>query len=227
MPDETSIAELQTVLKSMAPDHPLQIFARHTDDLKYTAGVADALLNPQDRAYTVPQVYAWLESCGVRMKRWFLQAPYTPNSSMLRRNTHLQKLSALSKPEQHAAMELYRGTLLMHRFIACRDDCAGSDEIDFQDPQWPLWVPSLFPGAQQRPLADTAKIELQLWHPGHSYPDCALNMNAEAAALWRLIDGTRNISELAAAAQCQDETFVNSVFSALWDHDQVLLHKPL
>ena len=34
--------------------------------------MADALLHPLDRAYTVPEIYAWLDQCGAMVSHSFI-----------------------------------------------------------------------------------------------------------------------------------------------------------
>ena len=52
-------------------------------DFRNPDALADALLHPLDRAYTVPELYAWLERCGLTFGRWFEQAPYLPQCGMV------------------------------------------------------------------------------------------------------------------------------------------------
>ncbi len=42
------------------------------------AGLADALLHPQDRSYSVPQLMDFLDRSGLAFGRWIRQAPYLP-----------------------------------------------------------------------------------------------------------------------------------------------------
>ena len=80
--------------------------------------MADALLHPLDRAYTVTEVYAWLERCGISFARWTCQAPYLAHCGIVAKGPHAQRLAALPSPRQHAAVELFRGTMFSHSFIA-------------------------------------------------------------------------------------------------------------
>ena len=50
--------------------------------------LADALLNPQDRAYTVPQVFDFIERCGLVFGRWVRQAPYLAQCGALAATPH-------------------------------------------------------------------------------------------------------------------------------------------
>ena len=45
-------------------------------DFADAAAMADALLHPRDRAYSVPQFYEFLENAYLEFGRWIRQAPY-------------------------------------------------------------------------------------------------------------------------------------------------------
>jgi hypothetical protein len=64
-------------------------------DFRNPDALADALLHPQDRAYTVPQLYAWLERCGLSFGRWFEQAPYLPQCGAMASLPHAARLASL------------------------------------------------------------------------------------------------------------------------------------
>ena len=61
------IRDLVAALSALPPDHPLQPLLRKAPDFQSEAGLADALLNPQDRAYSVPQLLElhWRRRIGV------------------------------------------------------------------------------------------------------------------------------------------------------------------
>ena len=52
---EREIADLAATLKALPPDHPIVPLLRNSPDFASVAGLADALLHPQDRAYTVTE----------------------------------------------------------------------------------------------------------------------------------------------------------------------------
>ena len=104
--------------------------------------MADALLHPQDRAYTVPEVYAWLDRCGMSFGRWIEQASYLAQCGLLAGSPHASRLAALPSRLQHAAVELFRGTMVSHSFIAYRDDSAVENQpITFAGDSWRDYVP--------------------------------------------------------------------------------------
>ena len=60
---------LGDALKTLPPDHPISGLLRRSKDFLRLEAMADALLHPQDRAYTVPEVYPWLDYCGMSFGR--------------------------------------------------------------------------------------------------------------------------------------------------------------
>ncbi len=159
--------------------------------------LADALLHPQDRAYTVPQLYAWLERCGLSFGRWFEQAPYLPQCGAMAGTPYAERLVSLSPQLQHAAVELLRGTMTKHNFIAYRDDRLGeSQPITFDGDAWRGYVPLRLPWTLcilDRLPPGSAAV---LINRAHTYPDLALPINAAQERVFAAIDGNRSIDEI-------------------------------
>ena len=72
------IKDLAESLKALPPDHPLIPLLRNAPDFRKEAALADALLHPHDRAYSVPQLLDFLAAGGFRFGRWIRQAAYLP-----------------------------------------------------------------------------------------------------------------------------------------------------
>ena len=107
-----------------------QALLRRAADFRRPEAMADALLHPQDRAYTVPELYAWLDRCGMSFGRWIEQAPYLAQCGAVARSPHAARLASLPSRLQHAAVELFRGTMVSHSFIAYRDDRSDDEPAD-------------------------------------------------------------------------------------------------
>ena len=119
-------------VKALPQQHPLATLLRGSRDSANADALADALLNPRDRSYSVPQLFELIERNGLRFERWYSQAPYLPQCGAIAATPHARRLAALSEREQYAAMELWRGTLASHSVILSRDDAlAGVDEAAF------------------------------------------------------------------------------------------------
>src|SRR5215467_14243274 len=54
---DAEIPDLIAALTALPPGHPLENLLRESPDFRQEAALADALLNPQDRSYSVPQLF--------------------------------------------------------------------------------------------------------------------------------------------------------------------------
>src|SRR5271154_569503 len=94
-PTAAEIGDLAASLKALPPDHPLAPLLRTSPDFADKAGLADALLHPQDRSYSVPQLLAFLDRAGLAFGRWVRQAPYLPWCGELALTPHHSRLAEL------------------------------------------------------------------------------------------------------------------------------------
>jgi SAM-dependent methyltransferase len=223
--NEEELWELGAVIGALAEDHPLAVIARRAKDFRQPDALADALLHPVDRAYTVPQLHAWLQRCGLSFARWREQAPYLPQCGAIAGMPHAPRLATLPAPAQHAAVELLRGTLTKHDFVAYRDDRVGeSQPIAFEGQDWLSYVPLRLPWAlvvRERLPPGAAAV---LINRAHGFPDLALPINAAQERVLAAIDGKRTAGEIlrgatASATLDQGREFVER----LWRYDQIAL----
>ena len=119
---EEEITELAATLMAMPPAHPLGVLLGESPDFRRKAALADALLNPQDRSYTVPQLFDFIEGSGLMFGRWLRQASYLPYCGDLAKTPHTDRLAQLPVREQYAVVELFRGTMLRHSAICYHED---------------------------------------------------------------------------------------------------------
>ncbi len=221
---EHELRDLGATIRALSPEHPIAGVARRAKDFTNPDALADALLHPQDRAYTVPQLYAWLERCGFSFARWHEQAAYMPQCGAIAAMPHGQRLASLSPPLQHAAVELLRGTMTKHSFIAYRDDCPiESQPITFSGDAWLDYVPLPLPGilcVQDRLPAGAVAV---LINRAHTHSDLALAINEAQARVFAAIDGKRSIGDI--VLTCSDATdgdHVRRFMERLWRYDQIV-----
>jgi SAM-dependent methyltransferase len=195
---QEDISELMAAVKLLPQHHPLAALLRGARDSANADALADALLNPRDRSYSVPQLFDFIERNGSSFVRWFSQAPYLPQCGAVAATPHAKRLAALSEREQYAAMELWRGTLASHSVIVSRRDApemcgnAGFDD----DERWPHYVPVRLPGTlcvEERLPAGAAGVLLSRYH---SSPDLILPIDAPEKAMVDAIDGRRSIAQI-------------------------------
>jgi 2-polyprenyl-3-methyl-5-hydroxy-6-metoxy-1,4-benzoquinol methylase len=221
---EEELRDLDTTLGALSSEHPIAGVVKRAKDFRNPDALADALLHPQDRAYTVPQLYAWLERCGLSFGRWFEQAPYLPQCGAIAGMPHAARLASLAPPVQHAAVELLRGTMTRHNFIAYRDHCAGNGcPINFDGDAWRRWVPLRLPWALCiRDRAVPSGFAAVLINRAHAYPDLALPIDAAQERIFAAIDGSRSIAEIVQAVELPGELQVRSFVEQLWQYDQIV-----
>jgi hypothetical protein len=125
---------------------------------------------------------------------------------------------------QHAAVELLRGTMTKHSFIAYRDDRAGdSQPITFDGDAWRGYVPLRLPWTlciRDRAPPGYAAV---LINRAHTYPDLALPIDAAQERIFSAIDGNRSVDEILrwVAGEVSDEQACRFI-EQLWEYDQIV-----
>jgi 2-polyprenyl-3-methyl-5-hydroxy-6-metoxy-1,4-benzoquinol methylase len=218
------LRDLGATIGALSADHPISGVARQARDFRNPDALADALLHPQDRAYTVPQLYSWLKRCGLSFGRWFEQAPYLPQCGAMAGMPHAARLASLAPPLQHAAVELLRGTMTRHNLVAYRDDRHGASQpITFEGDAWRDYVPLRLPWTlciRERLPSGSVAV---LINRAHTYPDLALPIDAAQEQIFTAIDGRRSIDEiLRDAAGAGGDEQARRFIEQLWEYDQIV-----
>ncbi len=214
------IQALARTLQAIPPDHPLMPLLHNAPDFGDEAAIADALLHPCDRAYSVPQLLRFIEDCGFAFGRWIGQAEYLPQCGVLASVPHHPLLARLPPPEQYAAVELFRGSMIRHSAVLYPNDRPPRAPIDFEGGPWLDYVPIRLP--------DTLTVTERL-PPGAAavlinrksiYTDLYLPVNAQQKRWVDAIDGRKTIAEIESDSTLQAAARV--LFEGLWWYDQVV-----
>ncbi len=218
---DDELRDLLATLKALPPGHPLESLLRTAPDLRDEAALADALLHPQERAYTVSQLFDFLVRGDVVFGRWLKQAPYSPRCGLMAATRHAARIARLPPGEQAASVELLRGTMVRHSLVAHADAAAAArHRLDFTGQFWQRYVPIRVP--------DTITLEERL-PPGaaavlinrtHTYPDIYLALDEREKRVHDAIDGVRSAGEIARAVGWVDGAA--AFFERLYEHDQVV-----
>ena len=161
-------------------------------DLAADAGLYDLLLHSQDRAYTVPELYRWVEASGLHIASLMspCRAAYLPGT-YISDPILLARLAGLDLLAQQAACELLAGNLVRH-FVYCGSGdprIARLNELDnvpFMHPQHSDTVfDALYANPAQPVVLDTAHgIRIQM-RPGRYSLD-----------IFQYLDGARSLREI-------------------------------
>jgi SAM-dependent methyltransferase len=217
---DPEIRDLAACLKALPPEHPLAPLLRTSPDFANTAGLADALLHPQDRSYSVPQLFDFLRRAGLTFGRWLRQAPYLPWCGALTSTPHHRRLAGLAPEAQYAAVELFRGTMVRHSAVVYRSDGPAVGMVDFDGDAWLGYTPIRLPGTlavRDRVPAGAAAV---LINRNHSYTDLYLPIDVREERLLAAIDGERTIAEIGRVPEVRSQT--HAFFQQLWRWDQVV-----
>jgi SAM-dependent methyltransferase len=195
-PEEAPAARLDVARRVMRhlPETAWIRFNRSFDDHLNggDAGLYDLLLNPRDRAYTVPALSALLESAGLRPACWVEPLRYDP--TVLLPDPKLRARLETFDPVGRAALaESLVGNMAVHIVYCVRSDAPD----DRADPFAPASVP-----VTREMTGELLGQSIQ--------PDGTLTVNFDglrvpvavprlASAILPLIDGKRSVAEIAAA----------------------------
>ncbi len=231
--NDEEIRDLLAALTALPPGHPLENLLREAPDFRQEAALADALLHPQDRAYSVPQLFDFIEKAGLTFGRWLKQAPYTPHCGVVAKIPQVSRLAQLSFAEQYATVELFRGTMIRHSMVVYLNDSPGSAQlISFAGDAWLGYVPLRMPDTicvQERLPPGAAGV---LINQTHAYRDLILPIDSTEKRLFDAIDGSSSIAGIvertlpSAQAKSQLDA-ARSFFEKLWWYDQVVFDASL
>ena len=221
---QQEIDDLRGVLSTLSQYHPLVLMMRGSRDGLNAEHLVDAVLNPRDRTYTVPQLFDFIERNDLLLTRWYWQAPYSPFCGVISKTPHAARLAALAERDQYAQMELWRGLIVNHDIVVHPGDVdKDSLKVRFDDERYLRYVPvrrawttcvenDLPPGAAGVLLNQT-----------NLFPDIFLPVNALEKGMYEAIDGRRSISGILEEVNEKKASAVaRSFFEKLWWYDQTV-----
>lgn len=218
---DSEMDDLAASLKDLPPDHPIVTLLQKSPDFANKAGLADALLHPRDRSYSVPELMNFLRRGDLVFGRWLRQAAYLPWCGALARYPHHSRLIKLQPEERYAAIELFRGTMVRHSVIAYHRDCEPRNYmVDFESDAWLDYIPIRLPDTvvvRDRLPPGAAAV---LINRNHTYTDLYLPIDARQERLLEAIDGDRRIADIGRAMA--DRSSARDFFQQLWRWDQAV-----
>jgi SAM-dependent methyltransferase len=135
-------------LVELTPDwHPIHRYLEMAPDFDYDAGVVDTLLHRSDRAYTVPEVFAFARDNGLKFQSWLDNMHYALSVRVGDSEDPLRKLAdGLDAESQARLLEVLYQSSFAHRLLLCHPERPESDyTLDFTGDGWLDYIPSLRP----------------------------------------------------------------------------------
>ncbi|RJQ11845.1 MAG: class I SAM-dependent methyltransferase [Dehalococcoidia bacterium] len=153
------------------------------------AGAYDLLLHSQDRAYTVPQIYEWLDGANLHLLDWGVPRVYRPQ-------TYWPGVDVTHLPakDMAAAAELMHGRMAKHHFFAVSTEVSlapqpASDDLHAV----PVWTAWRFDAALGQALAQPGN---QLKFDLGEDRGIVLNGDALNRRLLGAVDGRRSVGAI-------------------------------
>lgn len=191
------IHDLTASLKEIPEYHPLLSTLRGSRDSLSADFLVDAVLNPRDKTYSVTQLYDFLERNDSRLGRWYWQAPYLPQCGSMATTPHADTLAALPEREQYTAVELWRGLMTNHDFVAYRSDVNNDAfKVRFDNEDYLRYVPIRRPWTLCIQEGVPEGVAGALLNQTHPFEDLILMIDAQERRMFEAIDGRRSISEI-------------------------------
>ena len=216
------LTDLISSLKMLPQFHPVLSAQGGSREFMNSDALADALLNPRDRAYSVPQLFDFLERSGLVFGRWYWQAAYSPQCGSIARTPHAARIAELPEREQYAAVELWRGLMSNHSVVAYRNDAdQGQAKVRFDGDQL-RYVPVRLPWTTCVEQSIPPGAAGVLVNQTHVFSDLFVIINALEKQLFDAIDGRRSIAEILESLNETDNLDAAEFFEKLWRHDQVV-----
>jgi ubiquinone/menaquinone biosynthesis C-methylase UbiE len=124
---QAKVDNTRKVLASLPGQHVFKQMSNagfFAHDLESDAGIYDLLLHGQDRPYTVPQIYEWVEGCGLHVGDFLSESQhmntiYRPKA-YIKDAKLLKQISALPAAKQYEIAELLNGKMLKHSFTVSK-----------------------------------------------------------------------------------------------------------
>jgi 2-polyprenyl-3-methyl-5-hydroxy-6-metoxy-1,4-benzoquinol methylase len=201
------------------------------------SGIYDLLLHSQDRAYSVPELYDWVESSGLHVAS--LMSPcrgiFNPSHWIVEPGL-LASLQALDLRSQQAACELLIGNIIQHTVYCCPGPVriASVDDLDN--------IPFHFPADSDVVFDTLCENPGQALRVDSLFPGLHVDLQPRQYALgiFQYLDGLHTIGEIfelvredeAAAGRALDEGALRAEFGAIFERfnelDMMLLrHRSL
>jgi hypothetical protein len=215
------IRDLTAALKVLPQRHPLLAALGGSRESLNAEALVDALLNPRDRAYSVPELFDFIERNGLTLGRWYWQAPYLPQCGSIASTPHASRLIALPGREQYRAMELWRGLMTIHSLVVHRSD-ANNDgsKVRFDDKRYLRFVPIRLPWTVCDQEGLPSGVSGVLWNQTHTFDDLFLVIDEREKRMFDAIDGRRSIAEILENVNEKEPSPL--FFEKLWWYDQVV-----
>lgn len=123
---------VKATVSALSPDHVAKKYINNAPDLHYDAAFVDTFLHPQDRAYSVKEVFEFTRKAGLEFLSWADPMPYCLEAAVPPNHPLCKKIKNL--PDELAAhiCDLLVQDMGTHRWAAAHPDYVKKIQIPFE-----------------------------------------------------------------------------------------------
>ncbi len=195
LPAEQRLRIVKRRLGRLREGHPGLLFAdgwRREVEESGDAALHDLFLHAQDRAYTVPEIYEWLEGAGLRLVSFDFPVGYNPRTWDDR-----VEVEHLSEVERHSLAELLHGGMANHTLFAGPADRAPpAPPAADDDLAIPTWSYRDAEGSRALALEDGTGLTVRA-----GVYTLTVTMNGLTRALLQRVDGRTPVGSILDSTQ--------------------------
>ena len=194
--------------------------------------IYDLFLHSQDRAYTVPQLYEYIEEQGgLKIVKFIGSSSHTGKlayrpETYIRNKNILKKVKGLPKIEQQSIAELMAGNLNTHTFYVAHqaDTIANLDNLDLVPYFTTTALKDVILERKESHLNKVLKLEIEADKGPKGLLQFALT--PLFIRFMELLDGKRSLREIFDLIDIDDKVLLNAftpIYNTLHDFDVILL----
>ena len=199
---QSKLGRCKAVLAGLGEDHWFSGTQKYINDIKRyaDAGIYDLLLHAQDRSYTVPELYEWLDPCHLKLLSFIAQNGqarhiYSPEAYVKDKQL-LAEIIKLNDKEQQAVAELHNWHITKHAFFTALTPRPEPRPTDLDNV--PIYSSQYFTNNVYETTAQAVeKISDSYIHLNRTgCPTVTVKLNQYTKDIFRHLDGKRTIGEL-------------------------------
>ena len=214
------VAEVRSVLAELPQYHCVQHYVQVAKELEHDSALVDTFLHPQDRAYTVPQVFEFLDAAGLEFQNWIDSVEYWRDSTWGPDSAVAKAVDPLPPKDHWAIVELLRQGAAMHAFTARHKGVQAVPVVDVADPEWRKFTPHRSP--------DFTKVGSGEYRRGLYRLHCSEIEEFVIAKIdgRRAIDDILSLPELSQIPSDQLDGAFRPFFEQLWKLGHIMITLP-
>ena len=181
----------RATVDSLHPEHVLKRYMKVGYDLKYDAGMVDTFLHPQDRSYSVKELFSFTRKAGLDFLSWCDPSEYClemaiPAAHPLWAPIHSSDIRKEEKYQIHDLLVQDRGT---HRWLCAHTEYVKKCQINFETSDFSNYTLHLHRTAKVIKPSDLNKKDSATFKRYNFSAEFQFEMSHDLALLFNTLSG--------------------------------------